>query len=64
MNRVLKQGDQRPIKGRPRPMEELNAILERRQALYAKADAAVETSGKTVEGAAADVVRIAKTMTH
>ena len=63
MNRVLAQGDQRPIKGRPRPMEELNAILERRQALYAKAEASVETSGKSVENAAAEVVQAVQLLT-
>lgn len=56
MNRVLAQGDQRPIKGRPRPMDELNTILDRRQALYGKAEAVVETSGKSVDTAAAEVV--------
>ena len=63
MNRVLAQGDQRPIKGRPRPMEELNAILERRQLLYAKAEASVETSGKSVENAAAEVVQAVQLLT-
>ncbi len=63
MNRVLAQGDQRPIKGRPRPMEELNAILERRQTLYAKAEAAVETSGKSVKDAAAEVVQAVQSLT-
>jgi XRE family transcriptional regulator, aerobic/anaerobic benzoate catabolism transcriptional regulator len=63
MNRVLAQGDQRPIKGRPRPMDELNAILERRHTLYAKAEAAVETSGKSVKDAAAEVVRAVQSLT-
>ena len=63
MNRVLAQGDQRPIKGRPRPMDELNAILERRHTLYAKAEAVVETSGKSVKDAAAEVVRAVQSLT-
>ncbi len=63
MNRVLAQGDQRPIRGRPRPMDELNAILELRQTLYAKAEAAVETSGKSVKDAAAEVVRAVQSLT-
>ena len=44
-------------------MEELNAILERRQALYAKAEASVETSGKSVENAAAEVVQAVQLLT-
>lgn len=63
MNRVLAQGDQRPIKGRPRPMDELNAILERRHTLYAKAEAAVVTSGKSVKDVAAEVVRAVQSLT-
>ena len=63
MNRVLAQGDQRPIKGRSRPMDELNAILERRQLLYAKAEASVETSGKSAENAAAEVVQAVQLLT-
>ena len=63
MNRVLAQGDQRPIKGRPRPMDELNAILERRHTLYAKAEAAVETSGKSVKDVAAEVVWAVQSLT-
>ena len=63
MKRVLAQSDQRPIKGRPRPMDELNAILERRHTLYAKAEAAVETSGKSVKDAAAEVVRAVQSLT-
>ena len=63
MNRVLAQGDQRPIKGRPRPMDELNAILERLHTLYAKAEAAVETSGKSVKDVAAEVVWAVQSLT-
>jgi XRE family transcriptional regulator, aerobic/anaerobic benzoate catabolism transcriptional regulator len=47
MNRVLKQGDLRPMAEGPRAMDDLKAILESRRALYAKAVAEVSTSGKT-----------------
>ena len=46
LQRVLDQGDGRPMEGRPRAKDELRGILERRTPLYALCDAHVETSGK------------------
>jgi XRE family aerobic/anaerobic benzoate catabolism transcriptional regulator len=45
MGRVLAQGDLRPMAEGPQAMDDLKAILESRAALYAKADAQVDTSG-------------------
>jgi XRE family aerobic/anaerobic benzoate catabolism transcriptional regulator len=47
MARVLAQGDLRPMADGPQAMDDLKAILESRTALYAKADAVVNTSGKS-----------------
>jgi XRE family aerobic/anaerobic benzoate catabolism transcriptional regulator len=47
MARVLAQGDLRPMAEGPQAMDDLKAILESRAALYAKADAVVDTSGKS-----------------
>ena len=47
MGRVLAQGDLRPMADGPQAMDDLKAILESRIALYAKADAVVDTGGKT-----------------
>ena len=47
MARVLAQGDLRPMAEGPQAMDDLKAILESRTALYAKADAEVDTSGKS-----------------
>jgi XRE family aerobic/anaerobic benzoate catabolism transcriptional regulator len=47
MSRVLEQGDLRPMAEGPHAMDDLKAILESRTALYAKADARVDTSNKT-----------------
>ena len=47
MNRVLDQGDLRPMADGPQAMDDLKAILASRAPLYAKADAVVNTSGKT-----------------
>jgi XRE family aerobic/anaerobic benzoate catabolism transcriptional regulator len=47
MNRVIAQGDLRPMKDSPQAMDDLRNILESRRALYAKADAVVDTSHKS-----------------
>lgn len=55
--RVLHQGDGRPMEGRPRAMDELRAILERRSPLYAACDIRVDTSGKEPDEVAREVLR-------
>ena len=45
MERVLTQGDRRPVADRSRPMEELELILAAREPLYRQADLALDTSG-------------------
>jgi XRE family aerobic/anaerobic benzoate catabolism transcriptional regulator len=47
MARVMSQGDMRPMAHNARAMEDLNAILDSRTPLYAKADIAISTSGKS-----------------
>ena len=49
MARVVAQGDTRPMRDNRRAMDDLRAILESRELLYAKADFRVDTSGRTVE---------------
>lgn len=49
MSRVLAQGDTRPMAENDEAMADLRRILAGREALYAKADAAVDTAGRTVE---------------
>ena len=45
MDRVIAQGDLRPMRGREHAMAELRTILKQRDRLYALADAVVDTSG-------------------
>ena len=47
MSRVLAQGDLRPMADGPQAMDDLQAILDSRRALYARANAVVNTGGKT-----------------
>jgi XRE family aerobic/anaerobic benzoate catabolism transcriptional regulator len=49
MARVLAQGDFRPMAGNEEAMEDLKRILTAREPFYRKADAIVDTSGKTLE---------------
>jgi len=48
-NRVVAQGDQRPMAENPHAFEELRALLAARQRLYARADRTVDTSDSTVK---------------
>lgn len=56
MERVRKQGDERPMAGNPKAMEELKTILTSREALYARAEFAIDTSGRTTEETAAGII--------
>jgi XRE family aerobic/anaerobic benzoate catabolism transcriptional regulator len=49
MARVIAQGDMRPFKGRSAARAEIEKLLQDREKLYARADATVVTSGKSVK---------------
>jgi XRE family aerobic/anaerobic benzoate catabolism transcriptional regulator len=49
MSRVIAQGDMRPFKGRGAALDEIKKLLEDRKRLYSRADAAVDTSGRTLK---------------
>ena len=49
MARVREQGDTRPMAGNPEAMDQLKSILTAREALYDRAAAKLDTSGKTEE---------------
>jgi XRE family aerobic/anaerobic benzoate catabolism transcriptional regulator len=48
-NRVVSQGDRRPMADHPQAMADLRALLSLREPLYASADHTIETSGRTVD---------------
>jgi XRE family aerobic/anaerobic benzoate catabolism transcriptional regulator len=58
MNRVLKQGDFRPMARNREAMADLHAILEARRVDYARAEASLDTSGATVPQSLAKLQRI------
>ena len=54
-DRVVAQGDARPMSGRPAAMNELRRLLKERTPLYSQADFVVETSHFTAARAAATI---------
>ncbi|HWA36386.1 MAG TPA: helix-turn-helix transcriptional regulator [Burkholderiales bacterium] len=58
MSRVIAQGDMRPFKGRSAALMEIRKLLKDREALYARADAAIETSGKSVKQSLEQMKRV------
>jgi XRE family transcriptional regulator, aerobic/anaerobic benzoate catabolism transcriptional regulator len=58
MRRVIEQGDMRPMANSTRAMEDLVAILKSREPRYAKAEAALVTTGKTPEQNLAELMRV------
>lgn len=55
LERVLAQGDRRPVEGRPRAMQELRAILSEREPAYGRCERTVDTSGRRPEAIAAEL---------
>jgi XRE family transcriptional regulator, aerobic/anaerobic benzoate catabolism transcriptional regulator len=58
MSRVMAQGDFRPMAENRQAMSDLVAILDARRADYARAQAALDTAGETVEQSFAKLVRL------
>jgi XRE family aerobic/anaerobic benzoate catabolism transcriptional regulator len=54
--RVLAQGDRRPMQHRPRARQELEALLDRRRALYSRCALRVDTDGRAPADVAAAVL--------
>jgi len=59
MERVVAQGDMRPMAGRAQAMDDLRRILQSRTGLYARADATVDTAGKNVRQSLAALKQLA-----
>jgi XRE family transcriptional regulator, aerobic/anaerobic benzoate catabolism transcriptional regulator len=58
-NRVVAQGDQRPMAENPHAFAELRALLAAREKLYARADLAIETSGRRIPGIVSELAAAA-----
>lgn len=60
MARVHAQGDTRPMAGNPEAMEQLKSLLASREALYEKALARLDTSGKSLKQSLAELLALVK----
>lgn len=58
MARVAAQGDERPMAGNPEAMAQLRSLLDSRQALYDRAKAKLDTSGKTLDATLAELLEL------
>ena len=54
-NRVVRQGDRRPMADHPQAMADLRALLARREPLYALTDHAVDTSAASIETVVSEI---------
>lgn len=54
-NRVVRQGDRRPMTNHPQAMADLRALLASREPLYATADHVIDTSEKPIAAVVQDV---------
>jgi XRE family aerobic/anaerobic benzoate catabolism transcriptional regulator len=59
MARVISQGDMRPFKGRSTALDEVRRLLADRERLYARADATLDTSAKTLRQCAGELRALA-----
>jgi XRE family aerobic/anaerobic benzoate catabolism transcriptional regulator len=62
-NRVLRQGDRRPMANHPQAMSDLRALLVAREPLYATAAHVVDTSGRTIDRIVDELASLARTAT-
>lgn len=60
LQRVIQQGDMRPMRGTPQAMEHLKALLANREQEYARADCVLDTTGRTPERCVQELERIAE----
>jgi XRE family aerobic/anaerobic benzoate catabolism transcriptional regulator len=58
MQRVIAQGDLRPMADNAEAMADLERILAGREALYRKADATIDTAGRSVESTLDELTRL------
>jgi XRE family transcriptional regulator, aerobic/anaerobic benzoate catabolism transcriptional regulator len=58
MARVRQQGDLRPMANERAAMDELRTILSTREPFYARADAVIDTSGRSVDSGANEILEV------
>jgi XRE family transcriptional regulator, aerobic/anaerobic benzoate catabolism transcriptional regulator len=58
MTRVRQQGDLRPMANERAAMDDLRTILSTREPFYARADAVIDTSGRSVDSGANEILEV------
>ena len=58
MRRMRRQGDLRPMQGRPSAMDELKALLARREPFYAESRLKIATTNKSPSAVVAHIVKV------
>ena len=58
MQRVINQGDQRPMAGHPQAMADLKSILLDREEHYAQADNMIDTTDQNIDRTADEVLAL------
>jgi len=58
MNRVIQQGDMRPMADNDQAMEDLKLILRQREAVYARADYTLDTAGRPIEACLDELIEV------
>jgi len=64
MQRVIAQGDLRPMAGNREAMDDLRRILAGRAAFYGKADATLNTSGRSEDDVLEALSRVTEARLH
>jgi XRE family aerobic/anaerobic benzoate catabolism transcriptional regulator len=59
-NRVVRQGDRRPMANHPQAMSDLRMLLNSREPLYASAAHTVETSGRPIDRIVEEIAGISR----
>ena len=57
MKRMRRQGDLRPMQGRPSAMDELKALLARREPLYSESDLKIKTTNKSPAAVISQIIK-------
>ena len=57
MKRMRRQGDLRPMQGRPSAMDELKTLLARREPLYAESHLKIKTTHKTPAAVISQIIK-------
>lgn len=62
LQRVIHQGDMRPMQGAPKALEHLKTLLATREQEYARADCVLDTTRRTLDACVAELEHIASTV--